>query len=76
MIKEISRRHGIRGFDSQLDDSQIREFIDKVSKMSRDQSLTLERIKVHYAPRGNFASQPSAPDTAIIHVVLLLTDIA
>ncbi|CAZ80011.1 unnamed protein product [Tuber melanosporum] len=45
LIKEISRRHGIRGFDSQLDDSQIREFIDKVSGMSRDQSLTLERIK-------------------------------
>ncbi|CUS15180.1 unnamed protein product [Tuber aestivum] len=45
LIREISRRHGIRGFDSQLDDSQIREFIDKVSKMSRDQSLTLERIK-------------------------------
>ncbi|KAL7271910.1 DNA repair protein rad50 [Rhizina undulata] len=45
LIKEVSRRHNIKGFESELDDGQIREFIDKVSKMSKEQNKTLERIK-------------------------------
>lgn len=46
LIKEISRRHGIKGFDSELDDTQIQVFIGKVARLARDQNLTLERIKV------------------------------
>lgn len=46
LIKEISRRHGIKGFDSELDDTQIQVFMGKVTRLARDQNLTLERIKV------------------------------
>ncbi|KAH8150090.1 uncharacterized protein LAJ45_05776 [Morchella importuna] len=45
LIREISRRHGIKGFESELDDSQIQTFMTKVSRLSRDQNLYLERIK-------------------------------
>ncbi len=45
MIKEIARRHGMRGFDTELDDSLIEEFMVRLGKMSRDQNMALERAK-------------------------------
>ncbi|KAH0542142.1 hypothetical protein FGG08_003442 [Glutinoglossum americanum] len=45
LIKETARRHNIRGFDGELDDMQIREFMERIGKMSRDQYLSLERVR-------------------------------
>ncbi|KAI9837087.1 MAG: hypothetical protein M1819_000737 [Sarea resinae] len=45
MIKETARRHNIRGFDDELDDPQIHDFMEKISKMSRDQNIHLERAR-------------------------------
>ncbi|KAI9682225.1 MAG: DNA repair protein rad50 [Caeruleum heppii] len=45
MVKETARRHTLRGFDTDIDDNMIRDFMDRIVKMSRDQSLTLERSK-------------------------------
>lgn len=45
MIKEAARRHNMRGFDMELDDSLIQEFMIRLGKMSRDQNLNLERVK-------------------------------
>lgn len=45
MIKEMARRHNIRGFDIELDDMQINDFIERITKMSKDQNLSLERLR-------------------------------
>ena len=45
LVKDISHKLQLRGFDGQLDDEQILEFMSRVSKMSRDQNLVLERLK-------------------------------
>ena len=45
MIKEAASRHGMRGFDMELDDSLIQDFMARLGKMSRDQNLNLERVK-------------------------------
>ncbi len=45
MVKETARRHNIRGFDTELDDAQIKDFMERLGKMSRDQNLKLERAQ-------------------------------
>ena len=45
MIKEMARNHNIRGFDSDLDDMQINDFVERITKMSKDQNLNLERLR-------------------------------
>ena len=45
LIKETAHRHNIRGFDLDVTESQIREFMDRISKMARDQNATLERAR-------------------------------
>lgn len=45
MIKETSRRHNIRGFDIDLDDALIQEFIQRLSRTYKDQATALERVK-------------------------------
>lgn len=45
MIKEMARRHNIRGFDIDLDDMQINDFMERITKMSKDQNLSLERLR-------------------------------
>ena len=45
MIKEMARSHNIRGFDIELDDMQINDFMERIIKMSKDQNLNLERLR-------------------------------
>jgi DNA repair protein RAD50 len=45
MIKEMARRHNIRGFDIDLDDMQINDFMERITKMSKHQNLSLERLR-------------------------------
>jgi len=45
LIKETSRRHNIRGFDIDLDDALIQEFIQRLSRTYKDQATALERVK-------------------------------
>lgn len=45
MIREAAKRHGIRGFDYDIDDKKIAEFSQILSKMSRDQNKALERAR-------------------------------
>ncbi|KAF8416491.1 hypothetical protein EV426DRAFT_418222 [Tirmania nivea] len=45
LIKETSRRHNIRGFDLDLDDALIQEFMQRLSRMYKDQAAALERVK-------------------------------
>ena len=45
LIKETARRHNIRGFDLDVNDTQIREFMDRIGRMARDQNAALERAR-------------------------------
>jgi len=45
LVREISAKHDMKGFSGELDDDQIQEFMAKITRMSRDQGLVLERIK-------------------------------
>jgi len=45
LVREISIKHGLKGFDGEVDDTLVQEFMAKIARMSRDQNLVLERIK-------------------------------
>lgn len=45
LVREGARRHAIRGFDGQLDQAQIREFIERIGKLSREKARELERAQ-------------------------------
>ncbi|KAI9830009.1 MAG: DNA repair protein rad50 [Phylliscum demangeonii] len=45
LVKEAARSHNIHGFNMQLDDGLIADFMSRLSKMSREQNVALERVK-------------------------------
>jgi DNA repair protein RAD50 len=45
LVREAARRHGMRGYDGDLDEDQIGEFVSRVRKLSQDKDRELERIK-------------------------------
>lgn len=45
MVREISRRNNIRGFDDTLDEAQIDEFMHKMRKMIKEHNQALERTR-------------------------------
>lgn len=45
LVKETARSHSIRGFDLDVDDMQVQAFMDRISKMARDQNAALERAR-------------------------------
>lgn len=44
-VKIAARRHGIRGFDHELDDEHIKAFMDRIAKMAKDQRSAIERAQ-------------------------------
>ncbi|EQL32149.1 DNA repair protein RAD50 [Blastomyces dermatitidis ATCC 26199] len=45
LIKEIARQNNIHGFDDDLDDMQVSDFMQRIRKLSKDQNQTLERAR-------------------------------
>ena len=45
LIKETARSHNIRGFDTDIDDAQVRAFMERITKMARDQNAAFERAR-------------------------------
>ncbi|KAL8874110.1 MAG: hypothetical protein Q9174_000514 [Haloplaca sp. 1 TL-2023] len=45
LVKDSARRHNIRGYDIDLDDMQINEYMDKIGKLCKDQSSNVERAR-------------------------------
>lgn len=45
LVKETARSHNIRGFDMEVDDDQIQTFMERISKMARDQNAAFERAR-------------------------------
>ena len=44
-IKTSAREHNIRGFDMELDDMQISEYMEKIARLSTGQNLKVERLR-------------------------------
>jgi DNA repair protein RAD50 len=45
LVKVAADQHSLRGYDGELDEDQVREFVDRVRKLSRDKDRELERVK-------------------------------
>ncbi|KAL8693495.1 MAG: hypothetical protein Q9218_001684 [Villophora microphyllina] len=45
LIKESARRHNIRGYEADLDDMQINEYMDKISQLYKEQSDNVDRVR-------------------------------
>lgn len=45
IMKEVARRHMIRGFDMEITSDRLSEFMDKIARMAREQQATLERVR-------------------------------
>jgi DNA repair protein RAD50 len=44
LVKEAARTHSIRGYEGDIDEEQVKEFVARVQKASRDRDLELETI--------------------------------
>ena len=45
LVKTAAHQHSLRGYDGDLDDDQVREFVERVRKLLRDKDRELERVK-------------------------------
>lgn len=45
MIKDTARRHHIRGYDTDLNDMQIEDYMGRISKLLKDQNASVERVR-------------------------------
>ncbi|KAL9031982.1 MAG: hypothetical protein Q9196_000055 [Gyalolechia fulgens] len=45
IIRESARSHNIRGYETYLDDSQIREYMEKIDKLYEDQTDNIARLR-------------------------------
>ena len=44
-IRESARKHKIHGYDGSLDDMQVREYMERITKLSNDQNTKFERLR-------------------------------
>ncbi|KAM0719801.1 hypothetical protein Q7P37_003935 [Cladosporium fusiforme] len=45
LVKETARSHNIRGFDLEINDNQVEAFMERITKMARDQNAAFERAR-------------------------------
>lgn len=45
LVRETARQHNIRGYETDLDDAQIREYTERISKLYKDQNAAVLRIR-------------------------------
>lgn len=45
IIKETARRHNIRGYDADLDDMQINEYMERINRLCKDQNASVDRLR-------------------------------
>ncbi|KAK4696379.1 DNA repair protein RAD50, partial [Lecanoromycetidae sp. Uapishka_2] len=45
MIQESAHRHNIRGYDTELDDMQISEYMERVLRLSKEQDANVEKAR-------------------------------
>ncbi|MCJ1479218.1 DNA repair protein rad50 [Lambiella insularis] len=44
-VKRTAREHNIRGYETELDDMEVTEYVDKITKLSKDQNAKVERLR-------------------------------
>ncbi|KAI5785944.1 hypothetical protein EDC01DRAFT_618217, partial [Geopyxis carbonaria] len=57
LVRDLSMKHGVNGFDGDLNDDQIHQFIYKLAEMTREQNQILDRIKLENERRIGIARQ-------------------
>ena len=45
LVTRTSRQHNIRGYDTDLDDMQIGEYMDKIGRLLKDQNAAVEKVR-------------------------------
>ena len=45
LVKQTARQHNLRGYDLEVDDEKAREFVDRISRMAKEQNATFERTR-------------------------------
>ncbi|CAG8978924.1 hypothetical protein HYALB_00011186 [Hymenoscyphus albidus] len=45
LVKVSARDHSMRGYDGEIDDDRVREFVNKIEKLSREKDRELEKIR-------------------------------
>lgn len=45
LVKDIARSHSIRGFDHELHNRQVQDFMERILRMAKDQNAAMERTK-------------------------------
>jgi len=45
LIKQTARRHNMRGFDLEIDNEQVELFMDKITRLSREQNANFEKSR-------------------------------
>lgn len=45
LVKQTARKHNIRGYDLEVDQDRAREFIEKISRMAKEQNAAFERAR-------------------------------
>lgn len=45
MIRDTARHHNIRGYETELDEMQISEYMESISKLYKDQTSNIERVR-------------------------------
>ncbi|OQO01993.1 hypothetical protein B0A48_12466 [Cryoendolithus antarcticus] len=45
LVKEAARTHSIRGYDLRVSDDEVRVFMERITKMARDQNAAFERAR-------------------------------
>jgi DNA repair protein RAD50 len=44
-VKQTARKHNLRGYDLEVDDDKAREFVERLSRMAKEQNATFERAR-------------------------------
>lgn len=45
LVKDTARRHNIRGFDTEIDDEKVREFMERIARLAREQQNAFEKAR-------------------------------
>lgn len=45
LVKQTARKHNLRGYDLEVDDDKAREFVERISRMAKEQNATFERAR-------------------------------
>jgi DNA repair protein RAD50 len=45
LVKEAARAHSLRGYEGDLDEDQVRDFVERVQKLSQEKDRELDRIR-------------------------------